>query len=317
MPAFEKVAASYPKLWAGMKLNTPAVIAAADQVARRILAAKAQYQVIESQTGVPWFFVGLTHYREGNLKFSTYLGNGQALNRVTTIEPKGRGPFPDFNAGARDALAKMKFSGKPAAWWTLARIAYSLEGFNGYGYRQYGVNSPYLWGGSNQYTRGKYVADHDYRANVVDAQLGTMPILARLCAMDPDVNLRVNGGQAGEVRNITKDVIVTTTAAGGGGLVAGVKAGWSVRDYAELALLVLLVALAAYLVLRLFRYITSKPAVEMATDHPAVMAAAPIPELPPARRAAPRRAAARRRKPAAAATKRKPPAAAKRQTKSR
>ncbi len=92
----------------------------------------------------------------------------------------------------------------PAAWWfiglcfvqaknwTPARVAYRLEGFNGYRYHKFGVNSPYLYGGSTIYgppeaKGGKYVADHDFRPDVVDAQLGTLVILEKLIELDPSV----------------------------------------------------------------------------------------------------------------------------------
>src|SRR5258705_10572295 len=59
---------------------------------------------------IPWWFIGVTHYREagfdksGNPRWDTCLGNGQALNRKTTIVPKGRGPFNSWEEGAVDAL---------------------------------------------------------------------------------------------------------------------------------------------------------------------------------------------------------------------
>ena len=64
----------------------------------------------------------LRHYRESNFNFDTYLGNGQSLARVTTIVPKGRGPFtgPDaFINGAIDALRLEGFIG--ANDWGIAR----------------------------------------------------------------------------------------------------------------------------------------------------------------------------------------------------
>jgi lysozyme family protein len=45
--------------------------------------------------------------------------------------------------------------------WSTPAVLHRLEGFNGYGYRKFHPNvpSPYLWSGSNHYTRGKYIAD--------------------------------------------------------------------------------------------------------------------------------------------------------------
>jgi lysozyme family protein len=129
--------------------------------------------------------------REGNFNFGTYLGNGQSLSRPTTIVPIGRGPFSSFEDGAVDALKQQGLLG--ISDWSLERIAYCLEGFNGFGYRAKGVNSPYLWAGTNRYTSGKYVRDHVFDPSMVDAQLGSMAVLWRLCALNAEVNARVNG----------------------------------------------------------------------------------------------------------------------------
>jgi lysozyme family protein/peptidoglycan hydrolase-like protein with peptidoglycan-binding domain len=142
---------------------------------------------------VPWWFVGLCHYRESDLNFDTYLGNGQPLGMRTTIVPKGRGPFsgPDaFLDGAIDALRLEGFVG--ATDWSIARVLYRLEGFNGYGYHARGVNSPYLYGGSTCYgppraRGGKFIADHVFDASIVDTQLGTAVILKSLMALDPSI----------------------------------------------------------------------------------------------------------------------------------
>jgi len=109
--------------------------------------------------------------------------------------PKGRGPFtgPDaFTNGALDALRLEGFIG--ANDWGVARTLYRLEGFNGYGYHGKGVNSPYLYGGSNIYgppeaRGGKYVADHVFNPGVVDSQLGTAVILKALMQLDSSIKL--------------------------------------------------------------------------------------------------------------------------------
>jgi lysozyme family protein len=150
-----------------------------------------RYKAVEKRTSVPWFFIGLCHMREGNFNFGTYLGNGQSISRPTTIVPIGRGPFASFEDGAVDALKQQGCSESPD--WSLERIAFCLEGFNGFGYRSKGVNTPYLWAGTNRYTSGKYVADHVFDPAAVDKQLGSMAVLSKLCALDAEVAARVNG----------------------------------------------------------------------------------------------------------------------------
>jgi lysozyme family protein/peptidoglycan hydrolase-like protein with peptidoglycan-binding domain len=193
MVSFRDFKEDYERNWANLQIRRER----AEEIrkeAERLLKGKVTYQKIEARTGVPWWFVGLCHYRESHYDFSTYLGNGQALNRVTTIVPKGRGPFVGPDAFVEGAIDALKIEGFPGSTdWSIARTLFRLEGFNGYGYHPRGVNSPYLYGGSTVYgppeaRAGKFVADHVFNANVVDKQLGTAPILKALMELDPSIN---------------------------------------------------------------------------------------------------------------------------------
>jgi lysozyme family protein/peptidoglycan hydrolase-like protein with peptidoglycan-binding domain len=216
MASFEKLKPRYRQLWETMKIN-PDVVHRADAAADKILSGKDRYVPIERKTGVPWFYIGLVHLRESDCNFNTYLGNGQPLNRRTTIVPIGRGPFASFEAGATDALQHEDLIG--ITDWSLERIAFLLEAFNGFGYQAKGINSPYLWSGSNQYTSGKFVADHDFRPDVVDRQLGSMVVLARLAAKDADVQSRL--GAAGGAPGVA--VEPTVAPADVGALASGAR----------------------------------------------------------------------------------------------
>ncbi len=194
MASFEQYKEAYERNWANLTIR-PGKREAARHTAERLLQGKPTYMEIQRLTAVPWWFVGLCHYRESNFDFDTYLGNGQPLNRRTTIVPKGRGPFTGpsaFTDGAIDALKLEGFFG--AKDWGIARVLYRLEGFNGYGYHGKGVNSPYLYGGSTCYgppeaRAGKYVADHVFDPNFVDPQLGTAVVLKALMEIDPSVTV--------------------------------------------------------------------------------------------------------------------------------
>jgi lysozyme family protein len=174
--------AGYGNLYAKMAIN-PSRSAAVTAVAKKILAAKARYDEVEKLTCVPWWFVGLLHYRESNCDFATYLGNGQSLKRKTTIVPKGRGPFASFTDGAVDALRYQGYIG--ITDWSIEHALYLMEAFNGFGYVGKGVNSPYVWGGTSNYKIGKYVSDGVFSYSTVDAQLGVAPILKILLLLAP------------------------------------------------------------------------------------------------------------------------------------
>ena len=190
---FQQFKAGYENNWQNMQIR-PGSAAEAKKEATRLLDNKSIYQKIEATTNVRWWFIGLCHDRESGFDLNTYLGNGQPLNRVTTIVPKGRGPFLGPNAfvdGAVDALRLEGFVG--ATDWSIARALFRLEGFNGYGYHPRGVNSPYLWSGSTVYgppeaKAGKFVADGVFDPNKVDPQLGVAVILKELMGLDHSIN---------------------------------------------------------------------------------------------------------------------------------
>ncbi|RBP17511.1 lysozyme family protein [Roseiarcus fermentans] len=189
---FQKYRSDYEVNWQAMQIR-PGSVGEASKAASRLLRNKTVYQQIEAITDVPWPFIGLCHDRESGFDLNTYLGNGQPLNRVTTIVPKGRGPFTGPNAfidGAVDALRIQGFVG--ATDWSLARTLFRLEAFNGFGYHSRGVQSPYLWSGSTVYgppeaRAGKFVSDGVFDPGVVDPQLGVAVILKELIGLDPSI----------------------------------------------------------------------------------------------------------------------------------
>ncbi|WP_454915822.1 peptidoglycan-binding protein [Xanthobacter sediminis] len=186
--SFEPLAAEYARRWANMTL-TPARLSVVDAMARKIIAAKARYRAVEAQAGVPWAFIGVLHARESSCDFRGVLHNGEKIlgtGRKTKLVPAGRGPFETWEQAAVDALALKGY--KPGFPWSLPRCLYEGERFNGFGYRMRGTPSAYLWSGSDQYVRGKYVADGVWSATAVDQQVGIAPLMRRLLDLDPDVD---------------------------------------------------------------------------------------------------------------------------------
>jgi len=149
-----------------------------------IMANKSKYQEVTKITGVPWEFIGIVHSLEGDLNFNTHLHNGDSLQRRTSNVPAGRpiagNPPFSWTASAIDAL-KMKGL-HLIKEWSLSRYCYELERYNGFGYRLYHSStlSPYLWSGTNLYTRGKYVKDGKWSSIAVSQQSGAIPILLEL-----------------------------------------------------------------------------------------------------------------------------------------
>ena len=63
--------------------------------------------------------------------------------------------------------------------WDIVTILSELEKYNGTGYikNHPSVLTPYLWSKTNHYTRGKYSSDGHFDPNLVDKQIGCMPLI--------------------------------------------------------------------------------------------------------------------------------------------
>ena len=151
--------------------------------AAKIASKRARYEAVSKATGVPWDVIGVIHYREASGSFEGVLHNGQKIigkGTKTTIVPKGRGPFSTWEGAAIDALVTAPPYAAKNTDWSIGGSLDLLEKYNGLGYRKKGLPSPYLWAGTDQYVKGKYVADGKYDPNHVDKQLGVAPILMKL-----------------------------------------------------------------------------------------------------------------------------------------
>lgn len=192
---FPDLRAEYAELLAEMAVRRDR-LAQADGIVNAIVANRARYEAVAGTTRVPWYVVAVIHSMEASLNFTRHLHNGDPLTARTVQVPAGRPPQgrPPFawEVSAADALTFDGIANNND--WSIERIAYLLEGFNGWGYRRYHpeVKSPYLWSFSNHYTAGKYVADGRWSATAVSQQCGAMVLLNRLQALG-HVNLSPQG----------------------------------------------------------------------------------------------------------------------------
>ncbi len=149
-----------------------------------LLANQARYQTVAAALGVPWTFIAVIHNMESGQSFDEHLHNGDPLTARTVHIPAGRpktgAPPFTWEASAKDALTMHHLGVRTD--WTLAGTLYQAELYNGFGYRlrHPEVKSPYLWGYSNHYTAGKYVADRKWSATAVTDQCGAAVLLRRL-----------------------------------------------------------------------------------------------------------------------------------------
>lgn len=178
---------AYIALWTKAAVR-PERIAEVDRAVDNILLAPAnlaQYAAVQRATGVPARVVGIIHVREASQNFRCHLHNGDPLSARTVHVPSGRPPPPDeppftWAESAIDALTMSDQALDTWRDWTGAGIAYVLERYNGWGYREHDINSPYLWGFTTAYDRGLFVADGRFDPSAVNANPGGMAMLRRM-----------------------------------------------------------------------------------------------------------------------------------------
>src|SRR5258706_3373156 len=160
-------------------------VSAAKAVVNQIfLPHKDRFLAVQQRTGVPALWLMPTWYRE-EPRFDCYFGNGDPLDRITTDVPRGRGPFATWEEGCVDSLALDHIS-QPATWtWEYA--CYEWERWNGFGPRNHGRPTGYLWAGTSEYRGGKYVEDGVWSPRTWDTQLGTVIIARELATANQEI----------------------------------------------------------------------------------------------------------------------------------
>lgn len=177
--------------WAAAKLTREAEFT---RPARVAVANKGRYLAIARSAGMPdiaWVFIAVSHYRESSQDFSKSLAQGDPWNAVSRNVPAGRGPFKSFEDAAVDALVKCSPYAARLKDWSIGGMLTNLERYNGIGYANKGIPSPYIWSGTDQYRSGKYVRDGVFDPGTVDKQLGCAGLI--LTMMQIDASIKFDG----------------------------------------------------------------------------------------------------------------------------
>ncbi|MFM5932151.1 MAG: hypothetical protein ACKOPQ_14705 [Novosphingobium sp.] len=179
---FDALSDEYVALYKAAELR-PEHQATFDWHLAMIRKSRERYQGVTASTGVPWYFTAIVHGMEASFNFRSHLHNGDfPLSARTRQVPAGRPlrwlPPSDWESSAGDALRLMGFAG--AQDWSLPRVLYRLEAFNGFGYRRMGRATPYLWSFTSNYDRGKFVADGKFNAKARSQQCGGAALLKLL-----------------------------------------------------------------------------------------------------------------------------------------
>lgn len=162
---------------------------AIQEVTDKIRQYRMRYFVIETALNIPWAWIGAIHMMESGGDFETHLHNGDPLIARTVHAPKGRpkhgAPPFTWHASAFDALTMRGLAER--ATWGIPEMLYEAERWNGFGYRNRGIPSPYLWAGSQHYVKGKYRKDHIWDPELVSEQIGVALLVKPLLELEPPV----------------------------------------------------------------------------------------------------------------------------------
>lgn len=153
-----------------------------EAIVRRIRDGQHRYEAVAEALNMPWQPIAVIHYRESGMSFNRHQHNGDPLTARTVHVPAGR-PIkgtPPFlwEESAIDALTMKGFD--KVTDWSIGPMLDLLEKYNGLGYRKKGLPSPYIWSYSQNYHKGKYVADGKFDPEAVDQQCGVAVLLKQL-----------------------------------------------------------------------------------------------------------------------------------------
>ena len=160
-----------------------------NHVAVRLISFKNRYAPVTAAIGVPAVFIGPSFEREASSDFNKNPAQGWPLTSRSRDIPHN-GPFRTWLAAALAAYHLNGLDKVGAGNWTWEHVCFYGEMFNGFGYRDFHhMHSPYLWGGTNIQTVGKYTEDGKFVPNDMDPQLGIIPVGRRMVEIDPTLAL--------------------------------------------------------------------------------------------------------------------------------
>lgn len=185
---FTALKPEYTQLLAAMAIR-PECRAEVDKVAIKLLGYRTRYEPVSTKDGVPMIFIAALFEREADSDFTKNAAQGWPLHSRSKWIPTN-GPFQDWQSSAIAAYHLNGLDRVGAGNWTWELLCFYGEMFNGFGYRDFHhMHSPYLWGGTNIQTIGKYDADGKFDAGHMDTQFGIVPVMRRMVEIEPTVAL--------------------------------------------------------------------------------------------------------------------------------
>lgn len=188
MYTFLSLADEYTALLVDMRVDASFILTErARVILARANAHRKEWDEVEQRTRVPRLWGIASFERECNSDYACSPAQGDPWNMVSVHEPTGIGPYHNWGDSCVAAYAIDNLDDVQS--WTWSRACYEGELFNGFGPRNHGRRTGYLWSWSNIYTGGKYTSDNHWNENVIDQQCGMIPLMKTLVQLDPSLAL--------------------------------------------------------------------------------------------------------------------------------
>lgn len=180
--------AKHEGLLSGVKIDLDATKKAAlEKFKAGWTANKARYDTVAKEADVPAALVAALHWRESSANFGTYLHQGDPLGKPPVHWPTDIPTFHKWEDAAVHALGLKRSKAAELAMTyvskDIVKMATYAELYNGLGYHNKSLTSPYVYSGTNRYTKGKYVKDGVFDPDFVDAQLGVVALVEGIRGM--------------------------------------------------------------------------------------------------------------------------------------
>ena len=145
---------------------------------------QGRYEAVAQEADVPAKLIAALHWRESTGNFGTYLHQGDPLGRPAVNWPNNIPVFHRWEDAAIHALNMKKWNRDTLQidvnTQDPGKLGAYAEMYNGLGYHNRSISTPYVYAGSSAYASGKYIADGRFSSATVDSQVGVVPLMGAI-----------------------------------------------------------------------------------------------------------------------------------------
>lgn len=179
MPVYSEIIKEYDTLYKSARI-LPDQLGIVRASGKFILDNRDKFIAVAREIQCPWCFVGILSVMEAGHSFKGWLANGNPLTGKTYdvpegLEVAGKNPPYDWVEAAIVSLRLKKY--EEITTWNFLIMLYCFEKWNGYGYRNKGHKSQYLWASTQYEEPGRYIADYVWSETALSDQAGCAALM--------------------------------------------------------------------------------------------------------------------------------------------